>query len=170
MSHIDFWRSNTPRRWCANSFKHVGKLRRGGAIRRLWPDEAPTLQPLGVERHAQPVVPEDLDKLAALAAEYVEIATEWLCCAQHNRTYVSEEIMWRTRPRARQGRPRLDLSRHIIVRCCQAAAGRRRSAGIARCGHPRRPPSRVPGASSRHPRRRSGGSWRPEHGQARLGS
>src|SRR5258708_39786236 len=44
------------------------------AILRHRPDEAPHLQALGVEPSAQPVVPEDLDQLAALAAEDVKIA------------------------------------------------------------------------------------------------
>jgi hypothetical protein len=41
---------------------------------RRWPDKSAALQPLGVERHADPVVPENLDQMAALAAEHVEIA------------------------------------------------------------------------------------------------
>jgi hypothetical protein len=36
--------------------------------------KAPLLQALGVERGAQPVVPEDLDELAALAPEDVKVA------------------------------------------------------------------------------------------------
>ena len=44
------------------------------AIVRRWPDKASLLQALGVERGTQSVVPEDLDQLAALAAEDVKIA------------------------------------------------------------------------------------------------
>jgi hypothetical protein len=44
------------------------------AVGRRWPDEASLLQALGVERGAQPVVPEDLDQLAALAPKDVKIA------------------------------------------------------------------------------------------------
>src|SRR3569832_257598 len=38
------------------------------------PQEAAALQPLGVERHAQSVVPKYLDQLAAFAAEHIEVA------------------------------------------------------------------------------------------------
>ena len=44
-----------------------------------------------------------------------------------------------------------------------------RRAGSAGCGRPRRPPSQVLAASSRHPRPRSGGSWRLGRGQDRPG-
>ena len=40
-----------------------------------WPDEAPAFKPLEVQRHADAIVPEHLDQLAALATENVEIAT-----------------------------------------------------------------------------------------------
>ena len=52
---------------------------------------------VGIERHAEPIVPKDLDQLAALAAEHVEIAAMRLCGAPHNSSYVSGEIMWRRR-------------------------------------------------------------------------
>ena len=60
-----------------DAFEHVAELRRRDhyrAVRRLWPDEAATLQPLGIERHAEVIMPENLDQLAALAAEHIEIA------------------------------------------------------------------------------------------------
>src|SRR5690606_42109328 len=38
------------------------------------PDEASPIEPLGVERQAQPIMPEDLDQGSALAAEDEEIA------------------------------------------------------------------------------------------------
>jgi len=60
-----------------DAFEQIAELRRRDryrTIRRLWPDEAATLQPLGVKRHAETVMPENLDQLAVLAAEDVEIA------------------------------------------------------------------------------------------------
>ena len=57
--------------------QHVGKLRRRDRDRprlRRRPDEAPVLQPLGVERHPHAVVPEDLQKVAPTAPEDEEIA------------------------------------------------------------------------------------------------
>src|SRR5664279_4695133 len=56
--------------------EHIGQLRRRDshyAIGRRWPDEAPLLQPLGVERHAETVMPDDLDQIATRAAEDEEI-------------------------------------------------------------------------------------------------
>ena len=50
--------------------QHVGKLRQRDRDRprlRRRPDEAPVLQPLGVERHPHAVVPEDLQKVAPTA-------------------------------------------------------------------------------------------------------
>jgi hypothetical protein len=50
-----------------DAFEHVAELRRRDhyrAVRSLWPDEAATLQPLGIERHAEAIMPEDLDQLA----------------------------------------------------------------------------------------------------------
>src|SRR5579862_5739884 len=60
-----------------NAVQHISELRhrdRNDAVRGRWPDEPAALQPLGVERHAQPIVPENFDELAALSAEHVEIA------------------------------------------------------------------------------------------------
>src|SRR5215470_12716840 len=60
-----------------NPLKQIAKLGWGDrhhAIRRRRPEEAAALQPLGIERHAKPIVPKDLDQLAALAAEYIEVA------------------------------------------------------------------------------------------------
>jgi membrane-bound lytic murein transglycosylase MltF len=99
-----------------------------------------------------------------------QIASVGLCGAPHNPTYVSGEIMWRRRPDAQHGWGKSGLLRHIIIRCSPAAAGQRRSVGSVRFGRRRRPPSRGPSASSQHPRRRSGGLWRPGHGRARPGS
>src|ERR1700732_5580953 len=83
---IAFARSlSTRRRWPpamtriapVDAFEHVAELRRRDphrAVSRLWPDETATLQPLGIERHAEAIMPENLDQLSALAAEHVEIA------------------------------------------------------------------------------------------------
>lgn len=60
-----------------DSFEHVAELRRRNhhcAVSRRWPDEPAAFQPLGVERHAEPIVPENLDQLAAFPAEHVEIS------------------------------------------------------------------------------------------------
>src|SRR5204863_4248642 len=50
-----------------NPVEHVGKLRgryREHTAARRWPDEAAILQPLGVERHAQTVMPKNLGEEA----------------------------------------------------------------------------------------------------------
>src|ERR1700688_1623436 len=60
-----------------DSVEHVGQLRGRDsdyAVRRRWPDEAPFLQPLGVERHAETVMPDNLDQIATRASEDKEIA------------------------------------------------------------------------------------------------
>src|SRR5258705_14011522 len=57
--------------------EHVGKLcRRNGnhPVRRRRPDELAVLQPLGVERHAEAVMPENLDEIAAPSSENIQIA------------------------------------------------------------------------------------------------
>ena len=51
-----------------DAFEHVAQLRRPDrhhVIRRRRPDEPTALQPLGVEREPDPVVPEDLEQIAA---------------------------------------------------------------------------------------------------------
>src|SRR5262249_9039084 len=61
-----------------DALEHVGHLRRRDryrAVRRRGPDELPTIKALGVERHAQPIVPENLDQIAAAAPEDVKIAS-----------------------------------------------------------------------------------------------
>ncbi|MER8577077.1 hypothetical protein, partial [Mesorhizobium sp. M1374] len=59
-------------------------------------------------------MPDNLDQIAAAAAEDIKIAGKRLCGAQHNRIYASGEIMWRSRPDARQGRPSPTCLRRII--------------------------------------------------------
>jgi hypothetical protein len=64
-----------------DSFKHVAELSgRDGdrAIRWRGPDEAPPLQPFGIKRHAEAVMPEDLQKIAAFAAKDIKIAGMWI--------------------------------------------------------------------------------------------
>src|ERR1700730_17487701 len=48
------------------------------AIGRRRPQETAALRPLGVERHAQPIVPQNLDQLTALATEHVKISAMWV--------------------------------------------------------------------------------------------
>src|SRR5438309_3521319 len=60
-----------------DSVQHVCELRRrdsNHAIGRRWPDEAALLQPLGVERHAEPVMPKNLNQVTSGASEDVKIA------------------------------------------------------------------------------------------------
>src|ERR1700686_216445 len=60
-----------------DSVEHVGQLRgrdSNYAVRRRWPDEAAFLQPFGIERHAETVMPDDLDQIATRASEDKEIA------------------------------------------------------------------------------------------------
>src|SRR5271155_3673334 len=60
-----------------DSFQHVGHLRRRDrhdAPLRRRPDELSPVEPLGVERQPDPVVPEDLGQVAPAPAEEVEIA------------------------------------------------------------------------------------------------
>src|ERR1700722_15409587 len=44
------------------------------AIGRRWPDEAALLQPFGAKRHAEAVMPDDLDQVATRASDDKEIA------------------------------------------------------------------------------------------------
>src|SRR5690349_19109741 len=60
-----------------DTLKHVAELGGGQAHRALLddgPDETPAIEALGIERQAQPVMPDDLDEVAALAPEDEEIA------------------------------------------------------------------------------------------------
>src|SRR5205823_12432578 len=60
-----------------DSVQHVCELRRrdsNHAIGRRCPDEPALLQPLGVERHAEPVMPKNLTQGTSGASEDVKIA------------------------------------------------------------------------------------------------
>src|SRR5665647_1008617 len=57
--------------------EHIGQLRHRNpehAVDRRRPDEAALLQPFGVERHAETVMPDDLDQIATRTSEDKEIA------------------------------------------------------------------------------------------------
>src|ERR1039458_1386059 len=59
-----------------DSIEHVRQLRgrdSNYAVRRRRPDEAAFLQPFGVERHAETVMPKDLDQVASGASKDVKI-------------------------------------------------------------------------------------------------
>jgi len=59
-----------------DSIEHVRQLRGRDpnyAARRRWPDEAAFLQPFGVERHAETVMPKDLDQVTSGASKDVKI-------------------------------------------------------------------------------------------------
>src|SRR5580704_1571491 len=61
-----------------DSVQHVGELRsrdRDNIGRGRRPNKSAALQPLGVERHTDPVVPKNLYQRAATPAEHVEIAS-----------------------------------------------------------------------------------------------
>src|SRR5215472_15861497 len=60
-----------------DSFEHVGHLprrNRNDALLRRRPDELPAVEPLGVERQPNAVMPEDLRQVASAPAEEVETA------------------------------------------------------------------------------------------------
>jgi hypothetical protein len=83
--------------------KQIAELRgadRHRPVGRGRPDEPAALQPLGVERDAEPVMPQDLDQVTSTPPEDEEIAGERLCSALHSRFYVSGEDMWRHRREA----------------------------------------------------------------------
>ena len=76
----------------------IAELRRrdrNGAIRRARPDEPAMLEPLGVKRQADAVVPKNFDHVAATAAKNEKIAGVRICGAPHIRTYVSGVDMCR---------------------------------------------------------------------------
>src|ERR1700693_2430709 len=57
--------------------QHIAELRSGDrndAIHRRWPVTPAALQPLGIERHSQAVMPKNLQQVTASAAEHVKIA------------------------------------------------------------------------------------------------
>src|SRR3954470_3813586 len=61
--------------------QHIAELSGRNAhhsIARRWPQEAALFKTLGIERHADAVVPKDLDQVTAGATEHVEIARVWI--------------------------------------------------------------------------------------------
>jgi len=72
-----FWTPGSDRVSPVYPVKHVSQLRRCDRDRpvsrqRLY--EPAALQPLGVQRHANPVMPENLDQVSAVPAEHIEVA------------------------------------------------------------------------------------------------
>src|SRR5579872_326766 len=60
-----------------DAVEHIGQLRgrdSNNAVGRRRPDETALLQPFGVERHAEAVVPKNFDQIASGAAKDVEVA------------------------------------------------------------------------------------------------
>ena len=60
-----------------NTFKHIAKLRaqyRDRSRHHRGPYETATLQPFGIKRHAKPIMPEDLDQIAAAATKDKEVS------------------------------------------------------------------------------------------------
>lgn len=73
----DLWPPGSLRVPPLDAVDHVGQLSAGdrhASIRRRGPDEAAASKAFGVKRHAEPIVPDDLDQVAAAAPEHVEIA------------------------------------------------------------------------------------------------
>jgi hypothetical protein len=72
-----FWPPRPLRMSPVNTLQHIGKLRRcddDDTVCRRRPDELAALQSLGVERHAETVVPKNLDEIATAAAKGEKIA------------------------------------------------------------------------------------------------
>src|SRR6516164_1781720 len=64
-----------------DAFEHVTQLRRGDrdySISGRRPDKPAAFQSLSIKRHAETVVPEDLDQIAASAAKYKQITGMWV--------------------------------------------------------------------------------------------
>jgi hypothetical protein len=71
-----FWPPGSLRISPINPFQHIAELRRGDGnrpIRRRWPDEPAAFQPLRVERHAEAIMPRNLQKITATPTKNVEI-------------------------------------------------------------------------------------------------
>src|ERR1700716_2803959 len=76
-----FWPPCPLRMSPVNALQHIGELRRrddNNAIGRQGPDELATLQPFGIERHAQSVMPKHLHEVAPTPTEHKEIAGMWI--------------------------------------------------------------------------------------------
>ena len=61
-------------RWPTGCRRMAAGLSAPGSALRVWPDEPTALQPLGVERHAHAVMPEDLAQAARAAAEDEQVS------------------------------------------------------------------------------------------------
>ena len=60
-----------------DSVEHVGQLRgrdANYAVSRRWPNEAALLKPFSIERHAEAVMPKNLDQVTSGASKDVKIA------------------------------------------------------------------------------------------------
>jgi len=64
--------------------------------------------------HADPIMPQNLDQIAAAAPEDVKIASVRICAAAHILTYVSGANMWRQGARARNPTMNRALPPHNI--------------------------------------------------------
>ncbi len=78
--------------------------------RRCRPAEAILLEDFRIKADPAAIPPHDADTVRPLGAEHIEGATERLCGAPHNRSYVSGEIMWRIRSCAGRGPSNLEFS------------------------------------------------------------
>lgn len=92
-------------------FQHIAKLRRGERHRVAGgrtQHEATAVEPLGVERHAEPIMPQNLDQIVAAAPENVEIAA----------MRIALEAMLHLEHQPMHAAP------HVGVAACNAHAGR----------------------------------------------
>ncbi len=64
--------------------------------RRRGTDETAPLQPLGIQRHSQAVVPEDLQKIASTTSENIDVADVWIarsaCCTCRAKPFIPRRI------------------------------------------------------------------------------
>ena len=89
-----------------DSVEHVGQLRSRDSnhtVGRRWPKEAAFLQPFGVERHTETVMPDDLDQIATRASEDKKIARMRIT-AQRFLDLQSQAIHAAPHVRSRKGR------------------------------------------------------------------
>src|SRR5207237_1071297 len=116
--------------------KHIGQLRRADCnhtVGRRWPDEATALQPLGVKRHADPVMPDDLEQVTSGASKAIKIA-RLRVAAQRLRTCSASPFM----PLRMSVRPTASHTRTPLA------------AGIIVAPAPRRPTPATPRRTGQH--------------------